>query len=159
MATARAASSDRIRVSPEIEGEFVGDTPKARLARSFLRLAEALLAEDVDAIDAVALPDVRCHELEALGFPAGLSGLKQFRKQANAAFPDQSVTVAAIQFEADDIIACELHAVATHTGAIMGFNPTGREVRWTIWTRGRFVGGRLAERWDRGDLRQQLSAK
>lgn len=64
MTTAGTTSNDRIKVSPEIEAEFVGETAKARLARSFLRFAEALLAEDVDAIEAVVLPDVRCHELE-----------------------------------------------------------------------------------------------
>ena len=85
-----------------------------------------------------------------------------FRRQVNAAIPDEHILINAVRFEGDDIIEADLDISATHTGAeIMGAPAaTGRKIRFGVHARGRFVGGKLAERWDRADfedIRRQLT--
>ena len=50
---------------------------------------------------------------------------------------------------------------ATHMGAdFMGIAATGRKIRFDVHARGRFVDGKMAERWDRADfedIKRQLT--
>jgi predicted ester cyclase len=108
----------------------------------------------------VVTPDARFHELEAMGYPRGPEAFKIFRRQVNAAIPDEHIFVTAVRFEGDDIIEVDLDMSATHTGEeFMGIPATGREIRFDVQARGRFVDDKMAERWDRADfeeIRRQL---
>ena len=120
----------------------------------------ALLAPDVTGLDNFVTPDSRFHELEAMGLPPGPEGLKMFRRQVNAAIPDEHVTIAAVRFEGDDIIEADLVMKATQTGEIFGIPATSRRIRFEVQERCRFVGGKLAERWaqvDIEDIKRQLT--
>ena len=97
-------------------------------------------------------PGARFHELEAAGFPPGPHGFKAFRAQINAAFPDESVVIVAMRFPEPGIIETELACTATHRGELMGIPATGKQVHFTVHTRNRFDGDRMAERWDRMDF-------
>jgi predicted ester cyclase len=101
------------------------------------------------------------HELEAIGYPRGPEGLKVFRRQVNAAIPDEHIFVTAVRFEGNDIIEADLDISATHTGEeFMGIPATGRKIRFDVQARGRFVDDKMAERWDRADfeeIRRQLT--
>ena len=59
-----------------------------------------------------------------------------------------------MRFEGDDIIEADLDISATHTGPeLMGIPAaTGRKIRFDVHARGRFVDGKMAERWDRADF-------
>jgi len=92
------------------------------------------------------------HELEDAGFALGPPGFKVFRKQINEAFPDEQVVIVEMRFPEPGIIETELDCKATHRGELMGNPPTGKEVRFTVHTRNRFEGDRMAERWDRMDV-------
>ena len=79
----------------------------------------------------------------------------------NAAVPDEHIYVAAVRFEGNDIVEADLEISATHTGAeFMGIPAAGRKIRFGVRARGRFVDGKMAERWDQadfGDIKRQLT--
>ncbi len=151
----------RIEIGPAVRAILEGNTPKSQLLRDFLRFTEALLAPNVAGIDKVVTPAARFHELEAIGYPRGPEGFKAFRRQVNSAVPDEHILVKAVRFEGGDIIEADLDISATHTGAdFMGIVAAGRRVRFDVHARGRFVDGKLAERWDQADfedIRRQLA--
>ena len=81
----------RIGLSPAVRAILETDTPKSHLLKHFLRFTEALLAPDLEGIDSTVTPDARFHELEAIGYPRGPEGFKIFRRQVNAAIPDEHI--------------------------------------------------------------------
>ena len=142
----------RVELSHQVASMLAEETPEARLGRSFVRFAEALLDPDSRRIDEVISIDARFHELEAAGLPPGPEGFKLFRKQINTAFPDEHTVIVAMRFPEENYIETELDCTATHRGELMGIPATGRSVRFTVHTRNRFEHGRMAERWDRMDF-------
>ena len=146
------AQPNKMEFAPEVAALLAADTPESRLAKSFVRFAEALRSGDESLIDQTITPDAQFHELEEIGFPPGPQGFKLFRRQMNAAFPDQRSVIVAMRFEGSDIIETDIDATATHLGEAMGIAATGRKVHFRIHTRNRFVGGRMAERWDKMDV-------
>jgi len=152
--------ADRIELSPAVRAILEADSPKSRLLKHFLHYLQALLASDPAGLDSVVTPDGRCHELEAMGLPRGREGLKIFRRQVNAAIPDEHIVITAVCFEGDDIIEADMAMIATQTGEIFGIPATGRTIRFDVHERSRFVDGRLAERWARvdiDDIKRQLT--
>jgi len=143
----------RIEISPAVRTILEADNPKSQLLRHYLRFSDAIITPDSAGIDGVVTPDARFHELEAIGYPRGPEGFKIFRRQVNAAIPDEHIFVTAVRFEGDDIIEADLDISATHTGEeFMGVPATGRKIRFYVHARGRFVDGKMAERWDRADF-------
>jgi predicted ester cyclase len=152
--------AQRIELSPPVRAILETDGPQSRFLKHYLRYMQALLAPDMAGVDAIATPDARCHELEAIGLPPGREGLKLFRRQVNAAIPDEHVTITAVRFEGDDIIEADLVMVATQTGELMGIPASGRKIRFDVRERCRFVEGKLAERWaqlDFEDIKRKLT--
>ena len=151
----------RIELSPAARAILEGNSPQSQLLRHYLRFSEAIIAPDPAGIDKVVTPDARFHELEAIGYPRGPEGFKIFRRQVNAAIPDEHIVVAAVRFEGDDVIEADLDISATHTGEeFMGIPATGRKIRFDVHARGRFVDGKMAERWDQADfadIKRQLT--
>jgi predicted ester cyclase len=151
----------RIELSPAVRAILESDNSKSQLLRYYLRFTEAIIAPDPSRIDSVVTPDARFHELEAIGYPHGPEGFKIFRRQVNAAIPDEHILITAVRFEGDDIIEADLENSGTHTGEpMMGVPATGQKIRIGVHARARFVGGKLAERWDRADfedIKRQLT--
>jgi predicted ester cyclase len=143
----------RIELSSAVKVILEADTPKSQLLKHFLRFTDALLGPDLGGIDSAVTPNARFHELEAIGYPRGPEGFKLFRRQVNAAIPDEHIFIIAVRFEGDDIIEADLDIHATHTGKeFMGIAARGQKIRFRVYSRGRFVDGKMAERWDRVDL-------
>jgi len=152
--------ADRIELSPVVRAILEGDSPKSRLLTHFLRYLQALLAPDPAGLDRVVTPDGRFHELEAMGLPRGLEGLKMFRRQVNAGIPDEHIIVTAVRFDGDSIIEVDMTMNATQTGEIFGIPATGRAIRFDVHERSRFLDGKLSERWaqvDIEDIKRQLT--
>ena len=151
----------RIELSPAVRAILEADTPESQLLSHYLRFLEAILAPDPAGIDRVVTPNARFHELEAIGYPRGPEGFRTFRRQINAAVPDEHIFIHAVRFEGDDIIEADLDISATHTGEdLMGMPAKGRKIRFDVHARGRFLDGKMAERWDRADfedIRRQLT--
>ena len=127
------------------------------MLRKFLRYGEALVSADPSALDLLVEPNARLHDLEAMGLPPGLAGLKLFRQMINAAFPDERPELLRIELEGNNIVAAELTATGTHRGELMGIPPTGRVATWLIHARVRFHGDKVAERWDVVDVDDLMS--
>jgi predicted ester cyclase len=144
--------SERIELSPQVASLLQQGTQNAELGRLFVRFSEALVDPDSSRIDKVITTNARFHELESAGMPPGPAGLKLFRKQINAAFPDEHVVIVSMRFPEENCIETELDCTATHRGELMGVPATGRSVRFTVYTRNRFHNGLMAERWDRMDF-------
>ena len=150
----------RIELSPAVRAILEADGPKSQFLKHFLRYLQALLASESAGLESVLTPDARCHELEAIGLPRGREGLKMFRRQVNAAIPDEHVLITAVCFEGDNIIEADMVMDATQTGEIFGIPATGRKIRFDVHERCRFVDGKLAERWARvdfEDIKRQLT--
>jgi len=151
----------RIELSPAVRAILEADSPKSQLLRHYLGFSDAIIAPDPAGIDRVVTHDARFHELEAIGYPRGPEGFKIFRRQVNAAIPDEHIFFNAVRFEGDDIIEADLTISATHTGEeFMGVPKTGRKIRFDVRARGRFVDGKMAERWDQADfadIKRQLT--
>ena len=151
---------ERIELGPPVRTTLEADTPKSQLLKHFLRFTEAILAPDPAVIDSVVTSDARFHELEAIGYPRGLEAFKTFRRQINAALPDERIFIVAVRFEGDDIIEADLDISGTHMAEIMGIPATGRKIRFDVHSRGRYVDGKVAERWDQidfEDIKRQLT--
>ena len=149
----------RIELSPAVRAVLEADSPKSQLLKDFVRYLEVLLA-DPAGLDSAVTPDVRCYELEGMGYPRGLEGFRMFRRQVNAAIPDEHIFVTAVRFEGDEIIEADMVMDATQTGEIFGIPATGRKVRFDVHARSRFVDGKMAERWDQvdfEDIKRQLT--
>ena len=110
------SAPQRIELSPAVRAILEADTPKSQLLGHFLHFTEAILAPDPAWIDSAVTPDARFHELEAIGYPHGPEGFKMFRRQVNAAIPDEHIFITAVRFEGDDIIEADLDISGTHTG-------------------------------------------
>jgi predicted ester cyclase len=150
----------RIELGPSVRAILETDTPKSQLLKHFLRFTEAILAPDQAVIDSVVTPDARFHELEAIGYPRGPEAFKTFRRQINAALPDEHIFVVAVRFEGDDIIEADLDISGTHMAEIMGIPATRQKIRFDVRSRGRYVDGKMAERWDQidfEDFKRQLT--
>src|ERR1700741_2804305 len=128
MDTSGAPTQQRVELSSAARAILEADGPQSQLFRHFVRYQKALLAHPV-ALDSVGTPDGRCHPVEALGLPRGLEGLKMFRRQVNAAIPDEHISISAVRFEGDDIIEADMVIEATQMGEIFGIPATGRTIR------------------------------
>jgi len=131
-----------LTMGPDIEAIVQSKTHEGDLARCYLRYVHAL--KDPDEIDSVVTPDARFHDLEARGYPKGPEGLKAFRRWLNAKLPDEKGLITAMRFVGDDIIEVDIEASGTDP-------KTGQSSTATIHARDRFVGDRVAERWDKSE--------
>lgn len=153
--------ADRIELNQTVSAILEADGPKSQFLKHFLCYLEALLAPDPAGLDSAVTPDGRCHELEAMGLPRGPEGLKIFRRQVNAAIPDEHILITAVRFEGDNFIEADMTMNGTQTGEIFGIPATGRKIRFDVHERCRFVDGKMAERWARvdfEDIKRQLTS-
>lgn len=142
----------RFSFAPSVRAILAAETPEGALARSWLRYQQGLVGEAGVRLEDVVAPDVQCIELEAAGYAPGLAGFAQFRREINAAFPDESAFVAELRFSSPDIVEAELHATGTHRGDLFGRPPTNQRYWFVISTLNRFRGDRMVQRWDRTDF-------
>jgi hypothetical protein len=128
-----------VEMTPEVRAIVGSKTNEGDLARCYLRYMDAL--KHPDKIDDVATPDARFHDLEAAGYPKGPEGLKAFRRWLNAQVGDEQGRITAMRFPGNGVIEIDIEA--------SGHDPkTGQPALLTVHAKDRFVGGRIAERWD-----------
>ncbi|MFD8375139.1 ester cyclase [Streptomyces sp. NPDC059688] len=111
---------------------------------------EAVVAGDLDAIDAIVAPDAVDHD-PAPGQGPGPDGYKAMFGELRSAFPDLHVQVEHLM-ATDDELAFAYVITGTHLGPLMGRPPTGRKVSYRGMQISRFDGdGKLVERWGSSD--------
>jgi predicted ester cyclase len=153
--------AQRIELSPAVRAILETNSPNSHLLEHYVRFQQALIAHDPAKLDIMVTPDARCYELEAIGLPRGREGLRMFRRQVNAAIPDEHISITAVSFEGADIIEADLVIEATQTGEFLGVPATGRRIRVDVHERCRFVDGKLAERRaqvDFEDIKRKLTS-
>ena len=120
---------------------------------------ELLAARDPAVVDAFFGEDFVSHNMPP-GFPQGREGVKLFFSTFRDGFPD--VTVEIDELVADgDRVAVATTFTGTHTGSLMGMEPTGRRVSVTGIDIVRVSDGRIVEHrglTDIAGLMRQLSA-
>jgi hypothetical protein len=128
-----------VEMTPEVRAVVESKTNEGELARCYLRYMDAL--KHPEKIDEVATPDARFHDLEAMGYPKGPEGLKAFRRWLNTQVPDEHGQITAMRFPGNDTIEVDIEA--------SGHDPkTGQPALLTVHAKDRFIGDRIAERWD-----------
>ena len=131
-----------VEMTLEVRAIVESKTNEGDLARCYLRYMDAL--KHPEKIDDVATPDARFHDLEAIGYPKGPEGLKAFRRWLNTQVPDEHGRITAMRFPGGGIIEVDIEA--------SGHDPkTGQPASLTVHAKDRFVGDRIAERWDNAE--------
>ncbi|BCL78733.1 ester cyclase [Ktedonobacteria bacterium brp13] len=106
--------------------------------------------------DAVA-PGAIDHD-PASGQGTGPEGYERFFREFRTAFPDLAVNVEHLVADEDNI-AFAYTITGTHKGTLLGFAPTGKQIKVRGMQIGKFENGKLVERWGSSDqlgLLQQL---
>ena len=105
---------------------------------------------DVDGyIATLYTPDATFHGFPA-SIPPTLDGITGFFRALRAGLPDATITARDVLVDGDRA-AVRFGLTGTHTGDLLGAPGTGRSVDVEGITVLRFVGGRVAERWNRLD--------
>jgi steroid delta-isomerase-like uncharacterized protein len=105
--------------------------------------AELLAARDPAVVDAFFGDGFVSHNMPP-GFPPGRDGVKLFFSTFRDAFPDIEVEVDELVAEGDRV-AVATTFTGTHTGSIMGMEPTGKRVSVTGIDIVRVAEGRIVE--------------
>ena len=105
--------------------------------------AELFSSGDLDTIDRFFAPDVVSHDMPP-GFPEGIEGIRLFFSAFRQGMPDVQVRIDEIVVE-DDRAAVATMIEGTHTGALMGIEPTGRRIAVRGIDMVRVADGRIVE--------------
>ena len=105
--------------------------------------SELLAARDPAVVDAFFGEGFVSHNMPP-GFPQGREGVKRFFSMFREAFPDVEVEIDELVADGDRVAAATTFT-GTHTGSIMGVEPTGRRVSVTGIDIVRVVDGRIVE--------------
>ncbi len=105
--------------------------------------AELFATEDLATLDRFFAPDVVSHDMPP-GFPQGIEGVRLFFEAFREGMPDVRVRVDEIVAE-DDRAAVATTIEGTHTGTLMGVEPTGRRISVRGIDMVRVADGRIVE--------------
>jgi steroid delta-isomerase-like uncharacterized protein len=105
--------------------------------------AELFSSGDLATIDRFFAPDVISHDMPP-GFPQGIEGVRMFFSAFRDGMPDVRVSIDEIVVE-DDRAAVATMIEGTHTGALMGIEPTGRRISVRGIDMVRVADGRIVE--------------
>jgi len=133
-----------------------GRQPSARNKANYIAAKAAHNARDLDRCLTFYVPE---HQIMSRPAPPGREHIRAFLEGILAAWPDLQLEVAQVVAE-DDWVMGRCVATATHTTAVMGVQPTGKQVVTTFWDLHRFdAAGLIVQTWNLVDslaLMQQL---
>jgi predicted ester cyclase len=108
------------------------------------RFHNALLdSRDVDAIHEFVADDFASHNTPP-GLPEGIAGARGFFEMLHVAFPDAHVEIEQLVAD-EEWVAVATRLSGTHSGPLMGLDPTGRRVSVTMVDLVRIAGGKIVE--------------
>jgi steroid delta-isomerase-like uncharacterized protein len=105
---------------------------------------------ELDALDSLASPDL------AVSYPLipdgvrGLESFKQVLREIQAGMPDVHFDLRHVATQGDTAVF-SWAASGTHTGPLLGLEPTGRTVRWSGLSVIEVSDGRVAKEWGEED--------
>lgn len=116
------------------------------------RLYEETDRQNVEALDQFFSPDLVDHNPPPIpGLALGVEGIKQTFRMFIRAHPDGTHTIEDMIAEGDKVVV-RVTGRGTHTGELMGFAATGRELVMTGIAIYRLADGKIVERWAEHDL-------
>ncbi len=89
--------------------------------------------------------------------PNNVEGLKQFIAMFHKGFSNFHIDIHE-QVGESDLVATRKTIHATHTGEIMGHQPTGKEVVFNVMDFVRLRDGKYIEHWGRNDIMQVIQS-
>ena len=104
---------------------------------------ELFSSGDLATLDRFFAPDVVSHDMPP-GFPQGIEGVRLFFSAFREGMPDVGVRIDDIVVE-DDRAAVATMIEGTHTGTLMGIEPTGRRISVRGIDMVRVADGRIVE--------------
>ncbi len=119
-----------------------------RFNREFLERGNASILKEIVADDFI-------NHTAPGGVPNNVEGLKQFVAMLHNGFSDFSIDIQE-QVGENDLVATRKTIEATHTGEIMGRQPTGKRVIFNIMDFVRLRDGKYVEHWGRNDIMQVI---
>ncbi len=87
--------------------------------------------------------------------PDNVEGLKEFIGMLHKGFSNIDIDIHE-QVEENDIVATRKSIRATHTGEIMGHQPTGKQVVFNVMDFVRLRGGKYIEHWGQNNIMQVI---
>lgn len=123
------------------------------------RLGELITNRDVEHYDEVFDTNVVDHD-PAPGQAPGVEGIKQFWTDFFTAFPDVALSPDTLVADEENVVVA-FTITGTHTGPLMGIEPTGKAISVRGIQIGRFENGKIVERWGATDqlgILQQVGA-
>jgi predicted ester cyclase len=133
-----------------------GRPPNARNKANYLAAKAAHNARQLDHCLTFYAPE---HQIMSRPAPPGREHIRAFLEGTLAGWPDLRLEAAQVVAE-DDWVMGRCVATATHTTAVMGVPPTGKQVVTTFWDLHRFDdAGLIVQTWNLMDslaLMQQL---
>jgi predicted ester cyclase len=122
-----------------------GRPPNARNKANYIAAKAAYNARELDQCLAFY---AREHQIMSRPAPLGREHIRAFLEGTLAAWPDLRLEVAQVVAE-DDWVMGRCVATATHTTAVMGVAPTGKQVVTTFWDLHRFDdAGLIVQTWN-----------
>lgn len=103
----------------------------------------------VDLLDEVLADDFVAHGVGA--GPAGAEGMRRLIAAWRTAFPDWQDHIDEIVAEGD-LVVIKITARGTHTGPLLGIDPTGEAVQWGMIEMVRLADGKITEQWGYSDF-------
>lgn len=132
------------------------NTPNARNKANYLAAKAAYNARDLDKCLGFYAPE---HQIMSRPTPPGREHIRAFLQGTITGWPDLQLEVAHVLAE-DDWVMGRCVATATHTTAVMGIPPSGKQVVTTFWDLHHFnEAGVITQTWNLMDsltLMQQL---
>lgn len=120
-------------------------------------MGEIVISGDYDRLGEVLADTLVDHD-PAPDQPAGIAGIAAFWSTFHTAFPDVAIEPVEV-IATDDFVTAVLDVSGTHTGDFLGHPATGRSFTVRGIQVGRFVDGKMTDRWgatDQAGIMQQL---
>lgn len=114
----------------------------------------------LEIVDELVSSDVVEHQDFGPHHPTGPDGVKAVIASLHRAFPDYRLTIEALCVD-DTVVWTRNVASGTSDGPLLGYAPTGRSMKVTVFDVLRVVGGKVVEHWgvpDRLGVLRQIGA-
>lgn len=134
-------------------GTGAADNPAA-VAEANKAVVRRLVRDIVNGGQVELLGEVLADDFVAHGVgpgPAGADGMRRLISTWRKAFPDWSDHIDEIVAE-HDLVVIKITATGTHTGPLLGIDPTGEAVQWGMIEMVRLADGRITEQWGYSDF-------
>lgn len=132
----------------------MGMTESTATAEANKAVVERLVRDIVNGGQVDLLDEVLADDFVAHGVgpgPAGPDGMRRLIATWRTAFPDWQDQIEEIVAEGD-LVVIKIAARGTHSGPLLGIEPTGEAVQWGMIEMVRLADGKITEQWGYSDF-------